>query len=81
MRYRKYIKTVLEDPERLHPIAPMSEVGTRYLVKARRRESPGNISLYVTASDSTEATRKVEAGELPAIGLGWIVYDVQEVVA
>lgn len=78
MRYRKYIKTVHEDPERLHPIKPIPVGTTRYLVKARRRESPGGITIYVNASDSNEAKRMVEAGEVPAIGLGWLVYDVQE---
>jgi hypothetical protein len=78
VRYRKYLKPVLDNPERLDQVARPQERTRTFLVSARRRFSPGGMQLKVEAPTADEAVRRVEAGEVPAVGLGWTVVSVVE---
>ena len=77
-KYRKYLHPLQTDVERLDVKAYPRTPGRRYLVTAARRNTAGEIQAEVTATSEAAAIEKFQSGEVPAIGLGWIVLRVEE---
>lgn len=72
MKYRKYDEERDQRPD-LDPKPFPQEHGTYWNVTARRRVSPGQLTVKVRATSAAEAKLKLENGEVPGIGLGWQV--------
>lgn len=49
-----------------------------FSVKARRRFTPGEMSFTYQAENETQVRARFEEGEIPGIGLGWVIVDIQE---
>jgi hypothetical protein len=81
VKYRKYINPMPEGPERLDVMPYPSQRAKLFRVTGKRRVSPGRITSLVTADSLDEAKALFEGGAVPAIGLGWVVVQIEEVVS